>query len=195
MRISQASRRVMNRAAPPIEGRGLRGILSSLLPLGDEGAATTEAVIMLPFFILVWGSLLWIVQSYNARIRANILARDCGWSYAQSGCDEVPAQCSEAPTDIGAADGGDSSTRGTLTSSIDSTGIPILSGLISGIFGNLQLARHYTNVNRPEVVGGGSYRATGQFAILCNERPRAIGEVAQDVLCDAAGSFGGLFGC
>lgn len=195
MRITHASRRVVNRPVSPVEGQGLRGIIASLLPLGDQGAATTEAVIMLPFFILIWGGLLWIVQAYNAKIRAGILARDCGWTYAQSGCDEVPPQCSETPVDIGAADGGDSSTRSELTSALDSTGIPILGGLISGIFGNLQLATRYYDVSRPRVVGGGQFRATGQFAILCNERPRTIGEIAMDVLCDAAGGFGGLFGC
>jgi hypothetical protein len=162
--------------------------------LGDEhGTASIEAVIMLPFFIIVWGLLLFAVDVYKHKLDAGLRARDCGWSYAQTGCQTVPPQCQEEPGDPVAVDGDDGS--GDLASSVDELplDIPIIGDLLNGIvdtlFGELRRSRHNNQVRRPRVLGETTVQTRGAFAIMCNERPRTVGEMARDMVCAVASFF------
>lgn len=187
-------RRVARDGAIPVEGSRRPGILRRFFR-NDEGTASIEAVIMLPFFIIVWGLLLFAVDVYKHKIDAGIQARDCGWSYAQSGCETVPPSCQEAPGDPVAVS--DVAGSGELASSVDDVPVSIpvigdlLNGLVDTIFGEMKRAQHVNDVQRPQVLGASTVHTRGAFAIMCNERPRTIGEMARDMVCSIASFFCG----
>lgn len=191
MREKQRRRGVVGGA---IEGSRRPGFLRRFLA-NDEGTASIEAVIMIPFFIIVWGLLLFAVDVYKHKIDAGMQARDCGWSFAQTGCETLPPQCQAEPGDPVAVDGG--AGTGELESSMDDLplDIPIigdvLNGIIDELFGELRVARHNEDVNRPQVLGATTVHTRGAFAIMCNERPTTVGEMALDMVCAIAPFFCG----
>ena len=177
-----------------IEGSRRPGLLRRFFA-DEEGTASIVAAIMIPFFIIVWGLLLFAVDVYKHKIDAGLQARDCGWSFAQTGCETLPPQCAEEPGDPVAVDGGEGT--GDLESSMDELplDIPIigdvLNGVIDTLFGELRVARHTEDVQRPQVLGATTVHTRGAFAIMCNERPRTVGEMALDMVCAIAPFFCG----
>ena len=177
-----------------IEGSRRPGLLRRFFA-DEEGTASIVAAIMIPFFIIVWGLLLFAVDVYKHKIAAGLQARDCGWSFAQTGCETLPPQCAEEPGDPVAVDGGEGT--GDLESSMDELplDIPIigdvLNGVIDTLFGELRVARHTEDVQRPQVLGATTVHTRGAFAIMCNERPRTVGEMALDMVCAIAPFFCG----
>lgn len=158
----------------------------------DQGTASIEAVIMLPFFIIVWGLLLFAVDVYQHKINAGLQARDCGWSFAQTGCETLPPSCSEEPVDE--FDTGDSASSSEITTALSGASeIPVvgdlLTGALQGIFGKLRIAETELDVQRPQVLGATTVHTTGSFAIMCNERPRTIGEMAVEMVCGIVPDF------
>lgn len=181
-----------------VEGPRKPGLLrrfGATLAGDQQGTASIEALIMLPFFIMVWGLLLFTVDVYKHKIDAGIRARDCGWTFAQTGCETVPASCQEEPGDPISTE--DSVGSGELASSVDDLPIDIpiigdvLNGVVDTIFGELRRARHESTVQRPQVLGSTTVHTRGAFAIMCNERPRTIGEMATDMVCAVAPFFCG----
>lgn len=190
----QTKARGTTEAGSAIEGSRRPGFLRRLL--GDEeGTASIEAAIMIPFFIIVWGLLLFAVDVYKHKIDAGRQARDCGWAFAQTGCETLPPQCEEEPGDPVAVEGGEG--EGELESSMDELPLDIpvigdvLNGVIDTLFGELRVARHSEDVQRPQVLGATTVETRGAFAIMCNERPRTVGEMALDMVCAVAPFFCG----
>lgn len=184
--------RSATKAGRAIEGSRRPGVVRRLFE-GEEGTASIEAVIMIPFFIIVWGLLLFAVDVYKHKIDAGLRARDCGWAFAQTGCQTLPPQCAEEPGDPVAVDGG--AGTGELESSLDELPIDIpiigdvLNGVIDTLFGDLRVARHSASVQRPNVLGATTVQTRGAFAVMCNERPRTVGEMALDMVCSVAPFF------
>jgi len=52
----------------------------------ERGHATAEAVIMLPFFIMVWGCIMWASQSFENEIDLASKAREHAWQHAMNNC-------------------------------------------------------------------------------------------------------------
>ena len=66
--------------------RALRALLPRPLRalLRDErGSVMTEAVVMLPFFVLVWGCIIYVSQLYEKGIETQAVARECAWRHAK----------------------------------------------------------------------------------------------------------------
>lgn len=184
----------VTKSSPAVEGPRRPSFVRRLL--GDEeGTASIEAAIMIPFFIIVWGLLLFAVDVYKHKIDAGMRARDCGWAFAQTGCETLPPQCAEEPGDPVAVDGGEGA--GELESSMDELPLDIpvigdvLNGVIDTLFGELRVARNTQSVQRPQVLGATTVQTRGAFAIMCNERPRTVGEMALDMVCSVAPFFCG----
>jgi hypothetical protein len=143
----------------------------------------------------VWGLLLFAVDVYKHKIEAGIQARDCGWTFAQTGCQTVPPSCQEEPGDPVSTE--DAAGSSELASSVDDVPIDIpvvgdvLNGIVDTIFGELRRARHESDVQRPQVLGATTVHTRGAFAIMCNERPRTVGEMARDMVCGLAPFFCG----
>ncbi|MFT3774692.1 MAG: hypothetical protein QM820_55785 [Minicystis sp.] len=53
---------------------------------GRRGAALIEAVVAIPFFILVFAVTMFIGKFYGEKLRTMRLSRECAWAHAMAGC-------------------------------------------------------------------------------------------------------------
>ncbi|RMH36663.1 MAG: hypothetical protein D6689_22030 [Deltaproteobacteria bacterium] len=178
------------------------------LAADTSGAAIVEATIMLPFFIIVFASVIYMHRSLSAKIDDSVLARECGFAHANSGCDakKVPPRCK--PGRGNRQRGNRSVSYGTA----NHAGISGLSPDEAGAFrravgdgaqkladmadmilriGDGTSARVDRRVRRPSVLGGGRTRMRAGFASLCNEKKREPVDVVMSMYC----ALGDLPGC
>lgn len=72
---------------------------------GERGAAMTEAVVAIPFFLLLTSSILFVGKMYETKLRVMRATRQSAWSYAMCNCGEAgdSPTTSCKPGDPGAA--------------------------------------------------------------------------------------------
>jgi hypothetical protein len=147
--------------------------------LRDEGGSViTEATIMLPFFILVWGCIMYVSQLYEKGIETQAVARECAWRHAKDNC-EGETRCSieeglDVTRDYGSGDGS------AIDGAEGSSGVGFLgSGFLTDIlFGKDITATAEDTTPKPELIGGGDAQIRGRMGLACNEKPRgSLGEV------------------
>jgi hypothetical protein len=148
----------------------------------QAGSVMTEAVIMLPFFILVWGCIIYVSQLYEKGIETQAVARECAWRHAKDNCEgEESARCSIGPgLDVGRDYGeGDSSGIDAAESELGFLGDGFLTNLL---FGRDITATATDTTRKPEVIGGGDAEIEQKMGLACNEKPRgSLGEVISDI--------------
>ena len=147
--------------------------------LRDEGGSVmTEAVVMLPFFVLLWGCIIYVSQLYEKGIETQATARECAWRHAKDNC-EGDTRCSiesglDMSRDYGSGDG-------SAIASAEGSGGPGFLGdgfLTNIIFGSDITATAEGTTRKPEVIGGGDAQSIGKMGLACNEKPRgSLGEV------------------
>ncbi len=144
----------------------------------ERGSVMTEAVIMLPFFILVWGCIIYVSQLYEKGIETQAVARECAWRHAKDNC-EGETRCSiasalDVSSDYGPTDDGS-------ISDAEGSGGPGFLGdgfLTNILFGSDITATAQDTTPKPEVIGGGDAQLTGKMGLACNEKPRGdLGDV------------------
>src|SRR5688572_8810145 len=146
-----------------------------------RGRAPAEPAIMLPFFIIVWGCIIFVVRRYDQSIEMSQQARHCAWTHVMSAC--------ETDTPCGISDGAnlaDSEFPGGAGGFLEdlSGDIPFVDWMFEGLFGSDITASTDTTVDAPEAVGGGSRRVAGAMALTCNEKPRGdLGDILHDAFC------------
>ncbi len=59
----------------------------------QRGAAGVEAVVILPFFVLLFLGLFFLREAFLEKQRLQAKARTCAWLYSQNGCNVVPPGC------------------------------------------------------------------------------------------------------
>jgi len=145
--------------------RSLRELLRD-----TAGHATAEAVIMIPFFVIVWGCILYVAQGYERAIDVGADTREHAWAHVMDECDRP-------------APGG--------TEVTDATNPPLgplgdLLGMIDEIIGHIPFFEDYwpgfiveerqfvrrDRVDKPSVIGGGEARIGHTIVLMCNEEPR-----------------------
>lgn len=165
----------------------------------EEGTATTETVIMIPMFVIVWGCIVYVTNVFQGTIEMRARIRRDTWAYAYTSCEDRP----ETGTDLdisrgiipdptgGAAES--SATGGASTGS--SGGVGDLVGMVDNIlsfipglnFESLEGHRNNFTVDRPAVIGGGSMTMGANLVILCNEQPD---DVFSFIISAVRGAFG-----
>lgn len=159
--------------ATPRRRRSLRDLLRD-----ERGSVMTEAVVMLPFFILVWGCIIYVSQLYEKGIETQATARECAWRHAKDNC-ERDSRCAIAggldlSHDYGEGDGS------AIESAEGSGGLGFLGdGFLTNIlFGADITATAESTTRKPELIGGGDAQIVGKMGLACNEKPRGnLGEV------------------
>ena len=160
----------------PRQRRGLRDLLRCTL-----GSASTEAVVMLPFFIIVWGCIIFVSNRYERAVDISQDARKCAWQHVMSAC-ENDVECPIAD----GANLADADFPGAASGYLDDMGasLPFVDWMFEGLFGKDITAGADTSVTAPEVAGGGSRRVAGAMALTCNEKPRGdLGDILHDAFC------------
>lgn len=172
-----------------------------------RGAVMAEAIIMLPFFVIVFAALYYLHGAYSEKLDRSVAARGCAWTHASAGCqDDLPPICTAAGADVddkggvfdqfgGVAEWGDGNDRVTgFLPEGAASGIAEMSGLTNALLGIGDGISVQTRgeVDRPSLFGGGRARVGSRYSVLCNEAPMSLRGILQGAYC---GVNAGLIGC
>ncbi|MEM9192876.1 MAG: hypothetical protein AAGF12_27120, partial [Myxococcota bacterium] len=147
--------------------RGLRRFVRD-----EEGHATTEAVIMIPFFVLIWTFLIYFGGGYAEKIDMSATARGQAWAHVMDNCR------TNVPNDLTRRDPG--STYSQVNEVLEIIGeIISLIPLVGDYWPNPPMPVDYEfsarrAIQRPQLIGGQTGEATYSIVLMCNERPRNI---------------------
>lgn len=152
-----------------------------------EGHALTEAVIMLPVFILIWGFIMWASQVYEAQLDLVAKTREHAWHHAMNNC----APSVGSGTDMRPAADTDLGPVTDVLGAVDSViGLfPGFSDYWPGVnFVENQYQRE-GSVPAPEVTAAGDQRTAHRLVLLCNEKHDTPS--LEEMAGGAFGVFGG----
>jgi len=153
----------MAKAAKP-RRRGLRELLRE-----TAGSATAEAVIMIPFFIIVWGCIIFVGQRYEKAIDVAAADRATAWNHVMSNCNGGVASGTEVSDASGWFDMLEA-IDGAVSTIIDN--LPIVGDFWPGLIPEEKQFVRRGSVEAPEVIGGGSRRVGATIVLMCNEDPK-----------------------
>jgi hypothetical protein len=171
----------------PVERRSASAKASLLVDC--RGSATTEAVAMLPFFVLVYSLIIFVMQSYESRIEATSAARQTGWSYSMASCG------GDAPTTAEISGGSnlakDDFLSGDASTTLEEIGnfVPFVVPILDRIVGRNITAASSMTVAKPATIGGGDNSVTGAFAITCNEKKWDLADEVGSTFCNLTGAW------
>jgi hypothetical protein len=158
----------------------------------SRGAATVETVIVLPVFVLLFVSLLYVRDQAVEKQRAEMQARTCAWLYSSNNCSEIPPGCEgilreskggarNSEIDQAMQDGRrrveqDPDAGGLIGSVMGS----LLGPALEEAFGRSVVAETHSEVERPGLYGGGTKSLSTSYELSCNLTPRDPDKVATD---------------
>jgi hypothetical protein len=161
----------------------------------NTGAASLEAVMVLPIFLLIFAGVLYVERLSETKQRALVEARRCAWQYADAGCDpkKIPEGCEDVlQYAAGLSDDNaltDNESGGVLDGLED---IPFIGPFIEGLFGNALTARANRNIRKPPILGQETVSINGYYYLMCNEKKLDILDVVTSAFC---GTVGSQLGC
>jgi hypothetical protein len=175
----------------------------SLSLLADtRGAAIAEGVIVLPVFILIFASLIYMHGLYSSKISSSTKARGCAWTYSTMGCPEdMPPTCKDSDSGVKENGGAlDQFKQVKEFGEVEGLGDGVATGgaIVGGIgaallgIGDGVTIDSSTEATRPSLFGGGKTAIPAHYMILCNEEPRDLLDVLKAAYC---GVRDGLPGC
>ena len=154
-----------------------------------RGVASTEAVVALPFLLLVLVAVAYVRSAALEQRQATAHARACAWAYSKNNCDAVPPGC-EGVLEI--VEGG-AVADSTAQELADGTALvtaasPVIGGVVEGLlepvlraaFGRFTRVEVTRDVARPALLGGEHGRMRGDYYLACNLRPMELEDVALD---------------
>jgi hypothetical protein len=157
-----------------------------------QGAASVEAAIALPFFIIVLSGV-WFVRDKQLAIQsAENQARSCAWQYSANDCTEIPKGCEgvltpgTAPRAANKVDDELNDAKAAVLAGGDSKGViekiaaGILEPAIEALFGRFVDGNTSPTLTRPGALGGGQTVVTGNYHLACNLQPTTPGKVVKD---------------
>jgi hypothetical protein len=157
-----------------------------------RGTASVEAVIALPFFILVLSGVWFLRDKQLAQQASENQARSCAWQYSANDCTEIPKGCEgvlspgTAPRSATKVDNVLSDAKSAVLAGGDSKGViekvatDLLGPAIDALFGRFVDAKTARSLNRPGVLGGGQTVVTGSYHLACNLQPTTPAKVVSD---------------
>jgi hypothetical protein len=129
-----------------------------------RGTATTETVIMIPMFAIVWGCIFFVFTFFQRTITMRSLTRAHTWAYSYVGCSGSGPGTTLETQGAGLLSGG-----GAGDGDVDS----IISSLYALRTGHGQ---RRATVARPRVIGGGSLNISDGLWVMCNDVPRGVAD-------------------
>jgi hypothetical protein len=152
----------------------------------ERGHATAEAVIMLPFFILVWGCIIFMSQGYERAIDVGAKTREHAWAHAMDHCEGGVG----AGTEVYDATEPALGPFGDLFDMIDEiiAVLPLVGEIWPGFINEERKFGRRSSVEKPTVLGAGSQRIAHTIVLMCNEEPQ------DTTLAELADHAWGIFG-
>jgi len=143
---------------------------------GERGAALTEAVVAIPFFLIIFAGILFVGNLYQTKMSVMRMAKESAWDYAMCNCGEngdSPSTRCQSPEGTAAGSGGSDSAAapsGYEPSTITGVGSGPSSDLASKSFGSSQ-ASMSQSITADGFLGGYSKTMSSQTKVMCNEAP------------------------
>ncbi|MCS6799544.1 MAG: hypothetical protein NZ898_13650 [Myxococcota bacterium] len=148
----------------------------------ERGNATAEAVIMIPFFILVWTCVLYAADGWGTAVRQAAETRRDAWAHVLPGCE------GRAPEGLELSDATNPpfAILGDAILAIDRVlrDLPILGDYYPGLFVEEREMIRRATVEKPAALGGDDAEARHRLVLACNEVPRpdfGLAELAERV--------------
>lgn len=149
-----------------------------------RGTASVEAIMMLPFFIVVYAGIYYMHGLYAGYQLALGQARTCAWDYAKRGCEgDPPPGCEAAVGHEAMAQNEEDNFRvqdilGQLSS------LPLIGDVVEGIFGRpLQTSTRH-EIWAPRTFAPRRRSVASHYFTLCNTVPQSWGDVAMSIFCE-----------
>jgi len=153
----------------------------------------TEAVIMLPFFFIIFSSAIYVHDIYSAKHEARERARECAWVHSKNACSgAVGCSAGSNPERVNSDDVDtqevDSARKDAQDASSKKGGIlgPVVSQLITEavdwLIGDGVSVAAQETVKKPLWLGGGYGRVTETYHLPCNLKKREVIDIVKEVL-------------
>jgi hypothetical protein len=149
---------------------------------GTRGAVFAEVVVMLPFFIILWASIIYVHKYYSSRITLGAQAKSCAWQYSNGGCRSTPAGCESLTVHAGADFSSDDLPGGGSFQQFAND--PFVRPIIQLVLGSNSYVTGNGNVVRPAQLGSGNTPITSRNVVMCNEVPTSPQELARRAFCN-----------
>lgn len=149
-------------ASPATRRKPRHGFVRRLL-VDTRGTATTETVIMIPMFAIVWGCIFYVFVFFQRTIAMRSMTRGHTWAYSYVGCS-------------GSGPGTALERQGGSVISGASSGDGVVDGIVTGLFAlSTGHGSRNSSVGRPRVIGGGSIAIRDELYVMCNDVPAGMG--------------------
>lgn len=142
---------------------------------GERGAALTEAVVAIPFFLLIFAGIMFVGKMYMTKLAVMRMAKESAWNFAMCNCNEVgdsPSSRCVPPDGPPAGSGGSDSgsAAGYDPSAISTVGSGTGSEIASKSFGSSQASMEQ-GVTADGFLGGYTKNMSSRTKVMCNEAP------------------------
>ena len=134
----------------------------------SRGSIFVEALVYIPFLILIWVLLNHTHRVMETDISTQRVARTCSWQYATRGCESPPAGCGASSEWVD-----DFALRAVGTGSFErlAAELPFIIPQMAVLHGDLGEATVRSSIERPAILGG-SRELIGHHAMMCNTKTR-----------------------
>lgn len=148
----------------------------------ERGAVMAEAVIVIPFLVLVWCGLDALVQLYAARLRVQVEAGATSMAMAQSG------DCGDADVSLGDLTGGGEGASEEESASV----VEEIAGCQPFAWAHSEAVVEASLTGLPErIVAGGEAGVRGACSTMCNMKPvEGLTELVLNFVSEALGLGG-----
>ena len=146
---------------------------------GARGAASVEAVVALPFFVLIFISLFYLRDELLRKHQLSMTARTCAWLYSGSNCQVIPEGCQGVLSTPGSTSSAEASKlhrtlkdaedkASKLTDVVKNIVTSLLDNVLDAAFGQSFDAIPKGSIARPALYGGGTTSLSSQYHLPCN---------------------------
>lgn len=158
----------------------------------SRGAASIEAVVALPVFVILFIGVIFVRDLTGARLAADSEARRCAWEFSANGCSDIPVGCAGVVRrlPLGELDEDMSDTWEAGVSALENGNVqgaiitaltrfvlvPLTSAFTQRLEANKTLER-----TRPNVFGGGTSQVSGRYRLSCNLKSKSQQKIIDDV--------------
>lgn len=132
----------------------------------ERGAALVEAVVAIPFFLILFASVIFSGQTYSEKLRVMRDSKQRVWTYAMASCGEGGNAADATGITKGSESNGNNGGADTSTAS-NAAGAPH-ADVINKDLGSASITVDAT-VTASELLGGTKAKQSSYRKVMCNE--------------------------
>ena len=142
---------------------------------GERGAALTEAVVAIPFFLVMFSGILYVGKLYETKLSTMRLTKEAAWNYAMCNCgdsgDSMSTRCQPSDGPSAGSGGTESgSPDGYDPSGVSKVGAGPGGEIASKSFGSSQASMEQS-ITADGFLGNYTKKMSSRTKVMCNEAP------------------------